>query len=571
MFECLTFKDINALVVRSSGKHWLCVLDAIKSSELDGEMIADYMESPKSLASLFEALQCPINPIIAKQLYRRICKAAHAKSTNNDSLSNTVQLGSDDTLQAALREKVEQIAKQQKEMTTLASELQAGKLREYTQLKQQQKELIQQQEQVTAALNAITMADSYDELKVDDSSTFMCPITSDLMHDPVICPEGHSFERKVIEEWLDHKKTNPVTRQYLTKDMLTPNRALRDSIDLYRHRLLAAQKQKAQRTAEIIKLQQYQGELVIKKKQIVGKLAALDNSSADQIAGTPSSTIVSPKANMQNTDSKSVNQGNSKPRVSQERMISQLKERKEVNDIANIPLPTQATDGELGANDLITGGQEEQTLKLEKVLLENNYRVKQLTDTEDEQQAQPNTYKSNNIASHNDEHGNHAALLLQSKQPHQVSKLLQKRGEQQANVSTTQPPRTLPTAASREASSYILKAKVHAMQTELPLKVWKYIQLLEKKIEILEKKKSRPHKTKFNDSSCSSVSLQSHGNQPLHRHRSHPPPTITVQSVKRLKFTSHSQRQIDRAKLNRERALRLKAERQKQKYGLRNS
>ena len=31
------------------------------------------------------------------------------------------------------------------------------------------------------------------------AQAFLCPITSDLMTDPVVCPEGHSFERASIE------------------------------------------------------------------------------------------------------------------------------------------------------------------------------------------------------------------------------------------------------------------------------------------------------------------------------------------------------------------------------------
>ncbi len=64
-------------------------------------------------------------------------------------------------------------------------------------------------------------------------SSFKCPITADVMQDPVICPEGHSFERRAIESWLEKVQTNPVTRTQLTKGLLVPNRALRESIESY--------------------------------------------------------------------------------------------------------------------------------------------------------------------------------------------------------------------------------------------------------------------------------------------------------------------------------------------------
>jgi hypothetical protein len=62
---------------------------------------------------------------------------------------------------------------------------------------------------------------------------FLCPITLEVMDDPVICPEGHSFERRAIMQWLTHSETNPVTRNHLTEGLLFPNRALRESIATY--------------------------------------------------------------------------------------------------------------------------------------------------------------------------------------------------------------------------------------------------------------------------------------------------------------------------------------------------
>ena len=63
--------------------------------------------------------------------------------------------------------------------------------------------------------------------------TFTCPITTEIMVDPVICPDGHSFERVAIEAWLQSHSTNPVTRKPLTVAQLSPNRALKESIGLF--------------------------------------------------------------------------------------------------------------------------------------------------------------------------------------------------------------------------------------------------------------------------------------------------------------------------------------------------
>ena len=62
--------------------------------------------------------------------------------------------------------------------------------------------------------------------------SFICPLTQDVMEDPVIDPEGNSYERQSIEQWLTMgNTTSPVTRTHLTIDQLVPNRALKDAIE----------------------------------------------------------------------------------------------------------------------------------------------------------------------------------------------------------------------------------------------------------------------------------------------------------------------------------------------------
>lgn len=68
-----------------------------------------------------------------------------------------------------------------------------------------------------------------DQDKVPDS--FICALTHDLMADPVIDPEGHTYDRPAIEKWLETHNTSPITRSPLSLSDLVPNRALRDSIE----------------------------------------------------------------------------------------------------------------------------------------------------------------------------------------------------------------------------------------------------------------------------------------------------------------------------------------------------
>ncbi|XP_035460710.2 uncharacterized protein LOC118283111 isoform X1 [Scophthalmus maximus] len=60
---------------------------------------------------------------------------------------------------------------------------------------------------------------------------FMCPITTELMKDPVIAADGYSYERESIETWIRGKnKTSPMTNLALQTTLLTPNRSLKMAI-----------------------------------------------------------------------------------------------------------------------------------------------------------------------------------------------------------------------------------------------------------------------------------------------------------------------------------------------------
>ena len=59
---------------------------------------------------------------------------------------------------------------------------------------------------------------------------FICPITLDLVEDPVVCADGMTYERIAIEQWFaSGKATSPVTNARLTHTHLVPNRALRSA------------------------------------------------------------------------------------------------------------------------------------------------------------------------------------------------------------------------------------------------------------------------------------------------------------------------------------------------------
>ena len=62
---------------------------------------------------------------------------------------------------------------------------------------------------------------------------FLCPITRELMNDPVVTPSMHRFERKAIEDWIRRNGTCPITRDPLRLDQLRPDRDVKSAIEGY--------------------------------------------------------------------------------------------------------------------------------------------------------------------------------------------------------------------------------------------------------------------------------------------------------------------------------------------------
>uniref|UniRef100_A0A1I8H3I8 WD repeat, SAM and U-box domain-containing protein 1 n=1 Tax=Macrostomum lignano TaxID=282301 RepID=A0A1I8H3I8_9PLAT len=62
---------------------------------------------------------------------------------------------------------------------------------------------------------------------------YLCPITRELMRDPVIAADGYTYERGAIESWLERgRTTSPMTNE-LMKPQLISNRSLRVLIQRY--------------------------------------------------------------------------------------------------------------------------------------------------------------------------------------------------------------------------------------------------------------------------------------------------------------------------------------------------
>jgi len=53
------------------------------------------------------------------------------------------------------------------------------------------------------------------------------------MHDPVVVSDGHTYERRHIERWLQEHSTSPVSNEELPENAVFPNHALRNAISEY--------------------------------------------------------------------------------------------------------------------------------------------------------------------------------------------------------------------------------------------------------------------------------------------------------------------------------------------------
>ena len=63
-------------------------------------------------------------------------------------------------------------------------------------------------------------------------SELICPITLEIMEDPVICSDGYTYERNAILNIRN--SVSPITRQFIDKNNLIPNRAIKEAIERFK-------------------------------------------------------------------------------------------------------------------------------------------------------------------------------------------------------------------------------------------------------------------------------------------------------------------------------------------------
>lgn len=78
-------------------------------------------------------------------------------------------------------------------------------------------------------LPAVTEERLQDVWPLGDASfnIFLCPITHDVMTDPVVSADGYTYERSAIARWFETSRKSPVTGQLLPHAELVPNHSVR--------------------------------------------------------------------------------------------------------------------------------------------------------------------------------------------------------------------------------------------------------------------------------------------------------------------------------------------------------
>jgi hypothetical protein len=63
---------------------------------------------------------------------------------------------------------------------------------------------------------------------------FLCPISLEIMEDPVMTVDGSSYERASIEAWFQKTDRDPLTNEIVTSKALIPNKTLKSAIQAAR-------------------------------------------------------------------------------------------------------------------------------------------------------------------------------------------------------------------------------------------------------------------------------------------------------------------------------------------------
>ncbi|KAG2620355.1 U-box domain-containing protein 44-like [Panicum virgatum] len=151
-----------------------------------------------------------------------------------------------------------------------------------------------------------SMSQSTDSLRVEPIyESFLCPLTKQVMRDPVTIDSGVTFEREAIMKWLNECLSSgkrlvcPVTKKELSSTDLNPSIALRNTIDEWMNRNEAAKLDVAHKSltsdtteSDILQALQYVDEIcqrsrsnrqVVRRDGLISMIAELLKNSSTKV------------------------------------------------------------------------------------------------------------------------------------------------------------------------------------------------------------------------------------------------------------------------------------------------
>ena len=78
-----------------------------------------------------------------------------------------------------------------------------------------------------------SLASASADSQEDYDESFYCPITQDVMMDPVKTVDGMTYDRPAIERWFSMSSTSPLTGLPLASRALVPHTSLREQIQAF--------------------------------------------------------------------------------------------------------------------------------------------------------------------------------------------------------------------------------------------------------------------------------------------------------------------------------------------------
>ena len=85
-------------------------------------------------------------------------------------------------------------------------------------------------EQLSKKANQVNSLKDNTKNILEGIDSFLCPITREIMEDPVVAKDGHTYERESIEMWFRNNSRSPKTNSEISTE-LVPNYALKSAIE----------------------------------------------------------------------------------------------------------------------------------------------------------------------------------------------------------------------------------------------------------------------------------------------------------------------------------------------------